>query len=272
MYVIDGVQSSSMSQVNPNDIATINVLKDAGAAAVYGINGANGVVIVTTKRGMAAHADSTASPANGGISLTYHTVDADYLKTIQHTDKANQYQKYLDLRAAQQGNPIYYFDVAAYFIKNGNKELGLRILSNLAELDLGSYELYKMLGYKLKQLDDFDDEVFAFKKVTELRPLDPQSYRDYGLALEDAGKHQQALNVLYTAMTKSYTADAETLYAGIQEIFLPEINRIIALNKGNLNLSGILKPLIKPLPADIRIVLNWNMNNTDIGPLGNRPE
>ncbi len=131
-------------------------------------------------------------------------------------------------------------------------------------MDLGSYELYKMLGYKLKQIGDFQAEVFAFKKVTELRPLDPQSYRDYGLALDDAGEHQKALDVLYAAMTKSYTADAESLYSGIQEIFLPEINRIIALNKGKLDLSAIPKTVIKSLPVDIRIVMDWNMNNTDI--------
>ena len=61
---------------------------------------------------------------------------------------------------------------------------------NLAEMGLDNYELYKMLGYKLKQLGDYEGEVFAFKKVMELRPLDPQSFRDYGLALEDAGYHQ----------------------------------------------------------------------------------
>ena len=125
--------------------------------------------------------------------------------------------------------------------KTGSKELGKRILSNLAELDMGSYELYKMLGYKLKQLGDYSGEVFAFKKVTELRPMDPQSFRDYGLALEDAGEHQKALEVLYAAMTKSYTKDADNLYQGIQEVFLPEINRIIALNKGKLNLTAIPK-------------------------------
>jgi tetratricopeptide (TPR) repeat protein len=201
---------------------------------------------------------------NGAISIAYNPVDADYLKIIQKAAKGNQYQKYLELRNEFSSSPVYYFNVADYFIRIGNKDLGLRILSNLAELDLGSYELYKMLGYKFKQLGDFQDEVFAFKKVTELRPLDPQSYRDYGLALEDAGEHQKALNLLYTAMTKSYSSDADGLYVGIQEVFLPEINRIIALNKGKLNLSAIPKSVIKALPVDIRIVMDWNMNNTDI--------
>lgn len=268
LYIVDGVATLNNPNSNPNEIASVNVLKADNASAIYGARAAGGAVVIRTRNGHnpAVQADSVASPPNhnGAISVAYNPVAADYLKIIQKTDKAAQYQKYLELRTSLSGNPVYYFDVADYFIKTGNTELGKRILSNLAELDLGSYELYKMLGYKLKQLGDFEGEVFAFKKVTELRPLDPQSYRDYGLALDDAGEHQKALDVLYTAMTKSYTADADGLYSGIQEIFLPEINRIIALNKGKLNLSAIDKKLIKSLPVDIRIVMDWNMNNTDI--------
>jgi hypothetical protein len=200
----------------------------------------------------------------GEININYQKPNADYLKAIQKAGKEGSYQKYIELRGAFKADPVFYFDVADYFIKTGNKEIGARILSNLAELDLDSYELYKMLGYKFKQLGDYNDELFAFKKVTELRPLDPQSFRDYGLALEDAGEHQKALDVLYAAMAKSYSAEADRLYTGIQEVFLPEINRIIALNKHKLNLSAISKKIIKPMPTDIRIVMDWNMNNTDI--------
>ncbi len=266
LYVVDGVPVDNISNVNPNDVESTSVLNGANATTIYGARGSNGVIVITTKNKSQANADTTdiLKSQHKGINITYQKADADYLKTIQNADKANQYQKYIDLRLAFKNNPVFYFDVADYFIKTGHKETGLRILSNLAELDLESYELYKMLGYKLKQLGDFEGEVFAFRKVTELRPLDPQSYRDYGLALEDAGEHQKALDVLYTAMTKSYNPDADDLYDGIQEIFLPEINRIIALNKGKLNLSAIPKTLIKPMPVDIRIVMDWNMNNTDI--------
>jgi TonB-linked SusC/RagA family outer membrane protein len=51
LFVIDGVQSGSMSDVNPNDIESISVLKDAGAAAIYGVSGGNGVIVITTKKG-----------------------------------------------------------------------------------------------------------------------------------------------------------------------------------------------------------------------------
>lgn len=51
LYVIDGVPGASMDILNPEDIESIDVLKDASATAIYGSRGANGVVIVTTKRG-----------------------------------------------------------------------------------------------------------------------------------------------------------------------------------------------------------------------------
>jgi len=286
LLVVDGMpidDNSYLNTINPEDIQDITVLKGGVAAAIYGSKASNGVLVITTKKGKvggaatttnnddsdsteeAAHPAAANQPAkNGDIDIAFHEAETDYLKTIEKADKALRYQIYLGLRPQYLGNPVYYFDVAGYFIKMGDKELGLRILSNLAELDLGSYELYKMLGYKLKQLGDFDDEVYAFEKVTELRPLDPQSFRDYGLALEDAGEHQKALDILYDAMTRSYSPDADGLYNGIQEVFLPEINRIIAINKGKLDLSKVSKTIIEPMPVDIRIVMNWNMNNTDI--------
>lgn len=52
LYVVDGMPlTDGADQVNPNDIETINVLKDASATAIYGNRGANGVIIITTKKG-----------------------------------------------------------------------------------------------------------------------------------------------------------------------------------------------------------------------------
>ena len=53
LYVIDGVAGGSLSSLNPTDIESIDVLKDAASAAIYGARAANGVVLVTTKQGKA---------------------------------------------------------------------------------------------------------------------------------------------------------------------------------------------------------------------------
>src|SRR5215475_1843593 len=54
LYVVDGypLETGGINNINPNDIATIDILKDASATAIYGIRAANGIVIVTTKKGL----------------------------------------------------------------------------------------------------------------------------------------------------------------------------------------------------------------------------
>ena len=53
LYVIDGVAGGSLDDINPADIESIDVLKDAASAAIYGARAANGVILVTTKQGKA---------------------------------------------------------------------------------------------------------------------------------------------------------------------------------------------------------------------------
>ncbi len=56
LYIIDGIQGGNISTLNPNDIESIEVLKDASSTAIYGSQGANGVIIVTTKHGTSGKA------------------------------------------------------------------------------------------------------------------------------------------------------------------------------------------------------------------------
>ena len=51
MYVIDGVMRDNMNDLNPSDVASIQILKDASASAIYGARGANGIILIETKRG-----------------------------------------------------------------------------------------------------------------------------------------------------------------------------------------------------------------------------
>jgi TonB-linked SusC/RagA family outer membrane protein len=58
LYIIDGLQGN-FNDVNANDIESIQVLKDAGSAAIYGVQGSNGVVVITTKKGKSGRATIT---------------------------------------------------------------------------------------------------------------------------------------------------------------------------------------------------------------------
>lgn len=67
LYVIDGVLGADINNVDPNDIESINVLKDGSAAAIYGSRGSTGVILVTTKRGSKKAGDVAVS-YNGYVS------------------------------------------------------------------------------------------------------------------------------------------------------------------------------------------------------------
>ena len=65
LYVIDGVAGGNLDGINPNDIESIDVLKDAASAAIYGSRAANGVILVTTKQGKAGKVELNYNGAMG---------------------------------------------------------------------------------------------------------------------------------------------------------------------------------------------------------------
>lgn len=76
LYVVDGIPyDGSISAINPNDIESLTVLKDASAAALYGSRGSNGVVLITTKRGTEGRANVNFKAEVGFESRAYKTYD-----------------------------------------------------------------------------------------------------------------------------------------------------------------------------------------------------
>ena len=79
LVVIDGVIGGNLNTLNPNDIASVSVLKDAGSAAIYGSRAANGVLLVTTKSGRFNGKPTVSYNGNYGIQdarVLVHKVDA----------------------------------------------------------------------------------------------------------------------------------------------------------------------------------------------------
>ena len=58
LYVVDGVPVDNINFLSPNDIASIQILKDTSSATIYGSGAANGVIIITTKSGVSVEAKS----------------------------------------------------------------------------------------------------------------------------------------------------------------------------------------------------------------------
>jgi TonB-linked SusC/RagA family outer membrane protein len=87
-YVVDGVVGVDPNSINPNDIASVEILKDASSTAIYGVRGANGIVMVTTKRGRVGAA-TISYEANGNVSeLTRHLPTLNSAQFIQVYNQA----------------------------------------------------------------------------------------------------------------------------------------------------------------------------------------
>jgi len=88
--LIDGIESGSMNQIDPNDIESISVLKDAASAAIYGSKAANGVILITTKRGATGRSVVSYSGTFGWQSAT------GFIERMNSADAATYYNKALD--------------------------------------------------------------------------------------------------------------------------------------------------------------------------------
>ncbi|MBR3505681.1 MAG: hypothetical protein IKO02_01370, partial [Lentisphaeria bacterium] len=130
---------------------------------------------------------SGSANASKSIKLNQWTSGADYLKEIEAAkDKAQE--RYLELRAKNADNLGFFVDCADYFARSGQKEFAVRVVSNLAEMQLENRMLLRVLGYNLKYLGELDAAETVFRKVLGLAPEEPQSYRDLALVLAAAGR------------------------------------------------------------------------------------
>ncbi|AKD58849.1 TonB-dependent receptor [Spirosoma radiotolerans] len=101
LYVVDGVPTTTINDLNPNDIASMQVLKDAGAASIYGARAANGVIILTTKRGSKNEKVKVSYDAYYG---TQRVKQGNVWNTLSPQEMANL--KWVALKNTNPGEPI----------------------------------------------------------------------------------------------------------------------------------------------------------------------
>jgi TonB-linked SusC/RagA family outer membrane protein len=99
LYVVDGVVMSDFQLLNPNDIESIEVLKDASSAAIYGARGANGVILVTTKRG-GDTGNSARVSYDGSVSVS---TMARYMEVMDANEWMAAFKQGLENANAWQG-------------------------------------------------------------------------------------------------------------------------------------------------------------------------
>lgn len=111
LVVIDGVIGGNMNNLNPADIESIDVLKDASSTAIYGSRGANGVIIITTKRGQSGK-PTVAYNAYVGSKRPAHIPELMDAQTFYHT--------YNDIRPSLGANPRGWTSTEVSNAENGH--------------------------------------------------------------------------------------------------------------------------------------------------------
>jgi Ca-activated chloride channel homolog len=205
--------------------------------------------------------EATNAPAS--ISIKKWSSDAPYIARLKAASVDQVYAIYLDEKPSYVNSTGFYLDVADILFEKGQRELALRVLSNLAEMDLESRNVLRILGYRLLQAGAPEIALPIFEKVKKIAVEEPQSFRDLGLAFADAGKFQQAIDQLNEVVNRPW----ERRFAEIELIALAEMNAIIGnLSKAGatLDTSKIDPRLLKNMPLDLRVALTWDADNSDM--------
>jgi Vault protein inter-alpha-trypsin domain len=206
---------------------------------------------------------SDAVSNNDDTKVSTWNPDRLYLKPLQLAPLEKKYEIYLKLRASQETNPNFYFDVANHFYNLGDKQKALLVLSNIADLGLENHQLYKSLTYLFRQWKAYEDALYTANQVAKWREFEPQSHRDLGLTLEDNKQYQAGFDELVKALETNYYGEMSGHYAGIEDIILMDLNRMISEHSG-IKTEKLDKKYLNKMPVAIRIILNWNQSDTDI--------
>jgi Ca-activated chloride channel homolog len=197
---------------------------------------------------------------NATIRLSKWEPDAAYAKRMKNANKEELYRIYLDEAPSYANSTAFYLDAADIFFEKGLTDLGLRVLSNLAEMDLENRHILRVLAYRLNQANRPALAIPVLKKVLALSPEEPQSYRDLGLAYAKNNESQRAIDTLNEVVIRPWHGR----FPEVELITLSELNAIIATSSSRLDTSKIDPRLLKNLPLDLRAVLTWDADNTDI--------
>ena len=222
------------------------------------------------------------APAEASVTLAAWDPKTPYLQSLKDCAAAHNgkdapidmlYRRYLELREKNTSSPAFFLDCAGFFFGRKEKRLAIRILSNLAEMKIEDPALLRTFAWRLREAGEYDRAIPVLRKVAKLRPEEPHSFRDLALLLTERAKDRcsaadatEAMALLKkTAFTpwKRQNARAVAVFA------LEELNALASWCDWQIwpdkpetpEWDNAFKHL---LDMDLRIILAWDADNTDI--------
>ena len=264
-YTATSTLAGTRVRTNLRDIAssvsvvTEEFLRDAGAT---NSNNLLAFTPSTEVAGMRGNSTGQAGTSNRSSSITLRRWEgkAGYLDRLRRAAVGERYSVYLEERSDHLNQPGFFLDVADFFFEAKDPELALRILSNLAELQLDDPALLRVLAHRLVQAGRPELATPLFERVLVLRPEEPQSRRDLALVCATLKQYQRAVDLLWEVVDRPWNAR----FPEIEAIALGEMNAILAACGEPLNLSRIDRRFRQNLPVGLRVILTWDTDDCDI--------
>jgi len=208
----------------------------------------------------AAPSGNEGDTPSAGIQLKKWSPDEPYRARMKASKAGDLYAIYLDEKPNYANSSAFFLDSADMLLELGQRDLALRVLSNLAEMNLENRQVLRILGYRLLQAGEPALAIPVFKQVLLLAEEEPQSYRDLGLAYAAAGQVQPAVDQLAEVLNRPW----DSRFAEIELVTLAELNAIVAKAAVKPDTSRVDPRLLRNLPLALRAVLTWDADNTDI--------
>jgi hypothetical protein len=223
------------------------------------------------------------------VSLKAWDPKTPYLESLKAApDRDAAYKAYLKEREKYGQSPAFYLDCAGWFYKEGNRALGDKIISNLAEFKLEDAALWRVMGWRAREATSYGLSILAFRKALKLRGEEAQSRRDLALVLAECGKWlrnfasnpyaphpyiEEALKLFADAAfnVRARKSGSRGNDFQVSIIALEELNGLISWVESE-EWRLVKKPKVpefdaayrRDLPVKLRIVMSWDVDQTDI--------
>lgn len=212
--------------------------------------------------------------AKADITVKAWDPETPYLKAMKAAEKGDAYDVYLREREKYVASPAFYLDCAEFFFVRKDRRLGLRVLTNIAELKLENPLLLRIIAHKAEQIGAAALAIDLFTQVLAMRPEEPQSYRDLALVLakragdkkRDVAERRTDANRALALLNDVVVREWDGRFPEIETIAVSEANAIlVAATRAEIDVRNPLdERLVKNLDADVRILLTWHTDLTDM--------
>ena len=221
-------------------------------------------------------------PMAASVKVQAWMPDADYLSALDEALASGSEavrDAYFRQRPQHAASPSFFIDCAGWFMANGERAFGLRVLTNLAELRIEDAALLRVMAWRLREAGELDRALAILRRVLKLRPEDSQSHRDIALVLDELAR--KAFGAGDEDAARGFAEEAGRIYRetaltpwqrrpmAIGLFAVEEYNVLRAWADGQTwqkapRLESLGRGLEGVLDCDLRITLAWDADETDI--------